>query len=187
MAELQRLTGMRSGEVVIMRTCDLDTSGTVWTYRPMSHKNTHREKDRLIYLGPRAIAIVKSWLRLNVEEYLFQPREAMAEHRRQQRERRKTKVQPSQVDRRVKGTKQKAPRDHYDSRSYFHAVERACKKAGVPRWHPHQIRHTVATALRKTYGVDLVRIICGHSSLDATEIYAEADQAKAMSIMEKVG
>lgn len=31
MIELQRLTGMRSGEVVIMRTCDIDQSGKVWT------------------------------------------------------------------------------------------------------------------------------------------------------------
>ena len=34
MVELQRLTGMRPGEVVIMRTCDLDTSGEVWVYTP---------------------------------------------------------------------------------------------------------------------------------------------------------
>jgi integrase len=38
MVELQRLSGMRSGEVVIMRTCDLDTSGNVWIYTPRFHK-----------------------------------------------------------------------------------------------------------------------------------------------------
>ena len=32
MIELQRLTGMRPGEVVIMRTCDLERSGDVWAY-----------------------------------------------------------------------------------------------------------------------------------------------------------
>jgi integrase len=32
--ELQRLTGMRSGEVVIMRGCDLDMTGKLWLYRP---------------------------------------------------------------------------------------------------------------------------------------------------------
>jgi hypothetical protein len=32
MVDLQRLTGMRSGEVTIMRTRDVDTSGPVWSY-----------------------------------------------------------------------------------------------------------------------------------------------------------
>ena len=36
--ELQRLTGMRSGEIVIMRGCDLDTTGKLWLYRLESHK-----------------------------------------------------------------------------------------------------------------------------------------------------
>ncbi len=30
MVELQRLTGMRSGELCILRSCDVDTSGDVW-------------------------------------------------------------------------------------------------------------------------------------------------------------
>jgi integrase len=188
MIALQRLTGMRSGEVTIMRPCDLETSaGDVWVYRPKSHKNSHREKDRPVYLGPRAIEVVKPWLRLGVEEYLFQPQDAMAEHRRKQRERRKTKVQPSQRDRRVKRPKKRAPRDHYDSRSYCHAVAKACGKAGVPHWHPHQLRHSVATSLRSQYGVDLARVICGHSTLDATAIYAEADHARAMEVIRRIG
>src|SRR5205823_992466 len=44
MIQLQRLTGMRNGEVVIMRGCDLDTSGSVWIYWPKSHKTAYREK-----------------------------------------------------------------------------------------------------------------------------------------------
>jgi len=42
MIELQRYSGMRPGEVVVMRTCDLDTSGKVWTYSPPSHKTAWR-------------------------------------------------------------------------------------------------------------------------------------------------
>jgi integrase len=37
MIELQRLTGMRPGEVVIIRGCDLTTSDKVWTYTPEKH------------------------------------------------------------------------------------------------------------------------------------------------------
>ena len=41
MIQLQRLTGMRPGEVVIMRTADIDTTGSVWHYLPASHKTEH--------------------------------------------------------------------------------------------------------------------------------------------------
>src|SRR5262249_6337646 len=77
MIELQRLTGMRPGEVVIVRTCDLDTTGRIWIYTPASHKTEHHGKERRIYLGPRAIAVVRPWLRTNIGEFLFQPQEAI--------------------------------------------------------------------------------------------------------------
>ena len=38
MIEVQRLTGMRPGEVCLMRTCDLDMSAKVWVYTPADHK-----------------------------------------------------------------------------------------------------------------------------------------------------
>ena len=53
MVELQRLTGMRPGEVCIMRAADLDTSGRVWDYIPERHKTEHHGRERRIYLGPK--------------------------------------------------------------------------------------------------------------------------------------
>ena len=38
MIRLQRLTGMRPGEVVRLRMSDVDASGTVWFYEPREHK-----------------------------------------------------------------------------------------------------------------------------------------------------
>jgi integrase len=40
MIELQRLTGMRPGEIVIMRTCDVEHSVDVWTYSPEPQDRT---------------------------------------------------------------------------------------------------------------------------------------------------
>jgi integrase len=71
MIELQRLTGVRPGEVVIVRTCDLDTTGRIWVYTPASHKTEHHGKERLIYLGLRAIEVVRPWLRTNIGKPLF--------------------------------------------------------------------------------------------------------------------
>jgi integrase len=42
MVEVQRLTGCRASEAMVMRAIDLNTSGPVWTYRPHRHKNQYR-------------------------------------------------------------------------------------------------------------------------------------------------
>jgi len=54
-------------------------------------------------------------------------------------------------------------------------VKKYAKKAGIPnpeRVHPHMLRHTCATLLRRK-GVPLriVQKILGHSSIKTTEIY----------------
>ena len=54
-------------------------------------------------------------------------------------------------------------------------------------WHPNQLRHTAATRIRAAYGIELARIILGHSSAVTSEIYAEIDNEKAREIMEKMG
>jgi hypothetical protein len=82
-----------------MRTADLDTSGRVWVYVPESHKTEHHGKERKVYLGPAAQAVLRPWLRVDLTAYLFSPAEAMTERRVQQRERRRTPVQPSQQNR----------------------------------------------------------------------------------------
>jgi integrase len=58
MLRLQQLTGMRSGEVCQMRPADIDRSASEWTYTPMTHKTERHGRDRVIFLGQRAQAIV---------------------------------------------------------------------------------------------------------------------------------
>lgn len=187
MIDLQRLTGMRPGEVVQMRTCDLDTSGAVWVYTPPSHKTEHHGKERPIYLGPRAQEVLRPWLRLDTTAPLFNPTEAMAEKSAERRAGRKTPLTPSQRARRPKTNRKRAPGDCYTTRSYYHAVRAACKRAGVPDWHPNQLRHNAATALRKQFGIDATRAILGHSTPAVTEVYAEIDRGKAAEIMGRIG
>ncbi|MCA9110073.1 MAG: hypothetical protein KDA52_09015 [Planctomycetaceae bacterium] len=46
MIQLQQLTGMRPGEVLIMRPCDITmTTDGVWKYRPEAHKTEHHGKE----------------------------------------------------------------------------------------------------------------------------------------------
>ena len=73
----------RSGEVVILRACDLDMSGEVWVFTSAYHKAEHRGHARTTYLGPRAQQAAQPFLDGRSEsECLFSPREAMEEHHR---------------------------------------------------------------------------------------------------------
>jgi integrase len=118
--------------------------------------------------------------------YVFSPRAATADRRREQRAKRKSKVQPSQVCRRKENPKRQ-PRERYDTAAYLTAVARACKKAGVEPWHPHQLRHQAATEIRKRFGPEAARVALGHSDLNTTEIYAERDLGLAMRVAAELG
>jgi integrase len=61
MVELQRLTGMRPGEVCRLRWADIDQDEKVWVYRPAQHKSRHRAKVRKILRGPRAQAVLNGY------------------------------------------------------------------------------------------------------------------------------
>jgi len=188
MIQLQRLTAMRPGEVTIMRTCDLDTSGKVWVYTPSTHKTAHRGHSRQIYIGPRAQAVLRPWLRTELTAYLFSPRDAMAEWRAAKSRERKTPLSCGNrpgTNRKRKPRKQ--PGEYYGVREYHRAIKTGCQKADVPHWHPHQLRHNAATWLRKEFGLDAARVILGHRSPAITEVYAELDAAKAVEIMREVG
>jgi integrase len=196
MVQLQRLTGMRPGEVCGMRTIDVDRSGRVWIYTPESHKTEHHGRERRVYLGPSAQAILRPWLRPELMAYLFQPREAEAGRRAEQRANRKTPVQPSQQYRR-KRRPRRTPGSRYTTGTYRQAIGYGIDKANreaertanapVPGWHPHQLRHSAGTRLRREFGLDVARAVLGHSSPVVTEVYAELDGAKAAEAMERVG
>jgi integrase len=132
MVRAQLLTGMRPGEVCIMRACDLDLSGRVWIYRPSAHKTEHHGKSREVYLGPQAQAVLRPWLTLDTQAYLFSPAAAGAARNEARRRSRRTPMTPSQAKRRPKANPKRAKRDHYDETSYRNAVYRACDRAFPP-------------------------------------------------------
>ena len=175
MVRLQRLTGMRPGEVCALTTGELDLSGEVWMYTPRHHKTAHHGKKRVIPFGPRAQEVLRPYLRTELEAPVFSPRRSEADRKANLRANRKTPMTPSQRkrDERV----QKRPRQNlanrYSSTSYGHAIWRACRQAGLPHWSPNRLRHTRATELRKSFGLDAAGAVLGHSRLETTQIYAE--------------
>jgi integrase len=129
MIQLQRLTGMRPGEVTQMRTCDIDQSGKLWVFTPESHKTEHHGKRREIPLGPRAQDILRPWLRADPTAYLFSPREASEQRWAERRRNRKSPMTPSQAVRGRKAKPKRTPGERYDTRAYAHAISRACVRA----------------------------------------------------------
>jgi integrase len=183
---LQRATGMRSGEAVLMRACDLDTSGKVWLYTPSHHKLAHKGRPRVVALGPQAQAIIRPFLTLNVQDFLFSPRRALEERRLALRVKRRTRVQPSQQNRRL-ADPAKGPGERYFPGSYAQAIRKACEKAELPHWHPHQLRHTFATEARRQFGLEATRTALGHAQTQVTEVYAERDTALAAKVAAAIG
>lgn len=70
----------------------------------------------------------------------------------------------------------------YSVDSYRRAIARACVRAGVDHWHPHQLRHSALTRLRREHGAEAARVIAGHSDIDTTLIYAERDSSLAKKV-----
>ncbi len=211
--ELLRLTGARAGEVVPIRTADIDRSGDVWIYRPRSHKTEDHGHERVIVLGPRAIEVLTPWLRDDPEAFLFQPREAIRIYRREARRARVTPLTPSQRARKPQPNPKKQPGDCYEVRAVYKSITVACRRAfphptlakvaardltaedkarlkawwKAHRWHPHQLRHSLATTIRARFGLEASQVVLGHSRADTTQIYAEKNLALAGEVMRGIG
>jgi integrase len=215
MVQVQRLSGMRPCEVILMRPCDVDRSrGKTWVYCPESHKTEHHDITRAIFLGPQAQEVIKPFLDGRAPgAYLFSPREA-------------TEAYLAGAGRNVHHGRKREPGNRYTTCSYDHAVRKACDRAFPPpehlrpraepgkrpesreaflagltpeqkaelaawrkahRWAPNQLRHTKATEIRREAGLDAARAVLGHRSASMTETYAELDASKASQVMEKLG
>lgn len=193
MARLQLLTGMRPGEACVLRLCELDRTGAVWAWRPEAHKTAWRGADKTVLFGPQAQAVIAEFLagcdadlRPKDDDWLFSPARAREERYRRLRAARKSPVQPSQASRK-KAAPKRAPGARYNVSGYDHAIERACARAGVPRWSSNQLRHTFATGVRKRYGLEAAQVLLGHAKADVTQIYAERDLDLALRVAGEVG
>ena len=61
------------------------------------------------------------------------------------------------------------------------------KWAGVPHWHPNQLRHLFATEVRRVHSLEAAQVLLGHSQADVTQVYAERDFALAAGVAAKIG
>lgn len=77
--------------------------------------------------------------------------------------------------------------EHYSPHSLITAVKRACKKLGLPPWHPHQLRHAAGTRFRAFGGKEIAATLLGHAGLTVTDRYALEDWKRAAECIRKCG
>ncbi len=111
MIQLERLTGMRPCEVVMIRMGEVNQSHDVWLYSPSSHKNSRRGRDRTIPLGPKAQQVLKPFLKADPDAFLFSPQEAESQRNQVRRSQRQTPMTPSPRKRKPKSRPKRAKRD----------------------------------------------------------------------------
>ena len=172
----------------------ISNSGKCWRNFP---------QQKLVTIGPKGQAILGPFLDRDDDAFLFSPREAeawrLANRPVYYKAKRKTPVYPSELRAREKAKqarrrrKPKRPkRDHYDTDSYRRAIVYGLKKARksgveIPHWHPHQLRHSRGTEIRKKYGIEAAQVALGHARADVTQIYAEKNMELARRVAREMG
>lgn len=171
MVQVQALCGMRPQDVCGMTTGALDMRGDVWLYRPAQHKGTHRDQTLVKAIPLPAQEILRPLLRSNLSEPLFAPLDSRQFW--------------GNAPRRMQ-------RGFFTTAAYGKAIasgiQRAQKKAvegegdSVPHWAPNQLRHAIATELRRTASLEAAQVYLGHAKPDTTLIYAEQTVAALVEV-----
>jgi integrase len=173
LVRFQQFTGARPGEACRLRMADVDTSREVWVYSPARHKTAYRGQRRFIAINRACQELLGEFLvGLSPEDFVFSPRRQREERYARLRQERKTKVPPSQRNRK-KAHPMILPQERYTPHGYAHAVRAACRKAGVARWCPYQLRHAVGAKVRRSLGLDAAQSMLGHKTVAMTEHYAK--------------
>ena len=185
MVQIQHLCGSRPQEIISIRPCEITAGGDIWMYQPSSHKTQHFDRGKVIMIGPRAQAILEPWLDRDPESYCSVPAEVVASHYRRNRSRKKD---DESLDRKEAKSFKRPLGKRYTRHSYRIAIQRACRRAGIPVWSPQQLRHSRATAIRQIYGLEAAKSVLGHTDTKITEIYADSgDIELATQVMKEIG
>lgn len=154
---LQLLNGIRPGGIVAMRPRDVDRAGPLWLYTEPPDAAAKTGCERH-WLGPRAQAILGPWL----------------------------DAAPA-LDAPVFRPPRRRSRAGYTVNLYRLTIVRLCDRLGLPRFHPHQLRHAHATAVRQLYGLEGAQARLGHRRASTTEIYAATSTQLAQKIAAEIG
>ena len=187
MVQLQWLFGFRPSELCKMRVGAIDKTSDpdCWVYDMSKHKTAEHISGRKIYLSEPAQKLIAPYLKgKKWDQFIFSPEESERERHGRQRAERKSPLTPSQTAR----DENRAAKpgitfsECYNKDSYRRAIQRTIKRANktlssdkqIEMWFPYQIRHSTATFVEETEGLDESQAVLGHTSADMTKRYAKA-------------
>ena len=160
------LIGCRPGELCAMTAGAIDATGAVWCYRVLD-KNLHRKARRerkAIWIGPRAQEVLRPFLAdpgPGGRLFCFPPRWPRSANAR---------------------------RVPVSANRYAGLLRRACERAKVEPWTPHQLRHNRATEVQRRYESDeAAAIAIGDTPEVAASIYVDPKIAAAKRIALETG
>jgi integrase len=189
-------TAMRPSEVCRMRPFDISRDDPdCWLYVPGSdagpvgeHKTAHLQRVRAIPLASEAQAVLKPRIKnFRATDYIFSPVEAVQEYMDKRLDDRKT---PTSCGNR-RGTNRKEhpmlrPGKMYKSLILNGALKRACKRVGVERFTPYDLRRSAATRIRSELGKEAAKLLLGHVSTDTTDIYLLDEVKESMKVAKQL-
>lgn len=158
---VQFWSGMRSGEVRIMRAGDVDRTGEVWLYRPRQHKTDYLGHSRVIMLGRKAQAVLAAWLQGKGPDDPVFPSPGSPSHG--------------------------GAGNPYTMDGYAQAAARAAKKAGIKGFRPYGGRHATRMRVSREVSDEAARSVLGQRSLDVALRYGSTDLDLAKKAAKKLG
>jgi integrase len=97
-------------------------------------------------------------------------------------------VPPEHLRRRVNEKGRKEPAADWRRRLGKKGLAELAAWRQAHRWHPHQLRHTAGTRIRREFGLEAAAVVLGHSSALVTDaVYAERDLTKVAEVMRRIG
>lgn len=161
-------TGMRPGEVCRLTPAQITRGGTadvpgrgreelgeLWMATLEKHKTAGTIGAKYVLLNPTVRGILEAlWDERRSDEAFFRPKDSPRTGRR----------------RRV---------PFFAPNTVYHAVLRACDRAGIEAVTPYQFRHLKAVTLDEEHGRDVARAVLGHTSEHMTSHYTGRNFAAA--------
>ena len=189
-------TAMRPSEVCRMRPLDiLHDDPSCWLYVPGrdvslvgDHKTAHHQRVRAIPLTPQSQEVLKQRIEsFDSDEHIFQPAIAVRAMYEERFAGRKTPLgQGNRAGTNCKAHPMITPGKKYNTCSFRNAITRGCKRAGVDRFTPYDLRRSAATRIRSKLGKEAAKLILGHVSTDTTDIYLLDEVKESMKVAKQL-
>ena len=163
-------SGMRPGELVQMRPCDLSVSDDreYWIYIPQSHKTEHHDEERRIYLNAMAQLSIREAIELNqLDGNQWQLGFA------------------NEFDEATRIWPWKSENPDIARNGYYHAMKDALERAKASHVTPNQLRHAFATRYAAV-NLEGTRSQMGHRDIKTTRGYIDEDGRAARSLFDGV-